>query len=164
MRSQQKAESNLLNLYGRMIALIVVLTMMAIIGIKYFSTMPQLAARGLELEHTRFLNIVAMVRSQWLSLGKPSQMNLDWEIFDNQNQQLKPSVVKMNILGWPQPQQRNNQGCQALWQQLMGTELKKSTLIGAYLPRDNSCHYRSQNGDSIGYQLDSGRVIFLTNP
>lgn len=54
MRSQQKAESNLLNLYGRMIALIVVLTMMAIIGIKYFSTMPQLAARGLELEHTRF--------------------------------------------------------------------------------------------------------------
>ncbi|AVV84028.1 MSHA biogenesis protein MshF [Shewanella putrefaciens] len=74
------------------------LTMMAIIGIKYFSTMPQLAARGLELEHTRFLNIVAMVRSQWLSLGKPSQMNLDWEIFDNQNQQLKPSVVKMNPL------------------------------------------------------------------
>lgn len=126
MRSQQKAESNLLNLYGRMIALIVVLTMMAIIGIKYFSTMPQLAARGLELEHTRFLNIVAMVRSQWLSLGKPSQMNLDWEIFDNQNQQLKPSVVKMNTLGWPQPQQRNNQGCQALWQQLMGTELKKA--------------------------------------
>ncbi|MDR6965868.1 MSHA biogenesis protein MshF [Shewanella putrefaciens] len=164
MRSQQKAESNLLNLYGRMIALIVVLTMMAIIGIKYFSTMPQLAARGLELEHTRFLNIVAMVRSQWLSLGKPSQMNLDWEIFDNQSQQLKPSVVKMNALGWPQPLQLDNQGCQALWQQLMGTELKKSTLTGAYLPRDNSCHYRSQNGDSIGYQLDSGRVIFLTNP
>lgn len=163
MQSQQKADSDLLRVYGRLISLCLILIILAVIGVKYFSTMPQLAARTVELEHTRFLNVLAMVRSQWLSLGKPSQMRLDWEVLNEQSAKNGQTLVMMNSLGWPQPNTLDDQGCQALWQQLMGQELAENTLMGAYFSKDNSCRYRSKNGDSIGYQLNSGRVIFLTN-
>ncbi|MEL4342764.1 MSHA biogenesis protein MshF [Shewanella xiamenensis] len=164
MQSQQKAESDLLRVYGRLVSLTLILIILAVIGFKYFATMPQLAARNVELEHTRFLNVLAMVRSQWLSLGKPQQMRLDWEVFNEQNtHNEQQTLVIMSAQGWPQPTELSDQGCQALWWQLMGQEAADNSLIGSYFLKDNSCRYRSQNGDSIGYQLNSGRVIFLTN-
>ena len=164
MQTQQKAESDLLRIYGRMIAIGIVLVIMAVIGAKYFFTLPQIAARGLEVEHARFLNVLVMVRSQWLSLGKPAQLQLNWEVFDNLSPETESSVVDINDLGWPQPKHLNDQGCQDLWQQLMGAETDNLGLEADYLVKDNSCHYRSKNGDSLGYQLNSGRVIFLTAP
>ncbi|QXN25474.1 MSHA biogenesis protein MshF [Shewanella putrefaciens] len=164
MQSQQKAESDLLRVYGRLVSLTLILIILAVIGFKYFATMPQLAARNVELEHTRFLNVLAMVRSQWLSLGKPPQMRLDWEVFSEQSTNNEHTSVLMNAQGWPQPSQLDDQACQRLWQQLMGQELGDESLIGSYFAKDNSCRYRAQNGDSIGYQLNSGRVIFLTFP
>lgn len=163
MQSQQKAESDLLRVYGRLVSLTLILVILAVIGVKYFATMPQLAARSVELEHTRFLNVLAMVRSQWLSLGKPQQMRLDWEVFNEQSANSEQTFVVMGVQGWPQPSQFDNQGCQALWQQLMGQEPGSESLTGSYFVKDNSCRFRSQNGDSIGYQLNSGRVIFLTS-
>jgi len=65
MQSQQKAESNLLRVYGRLVSLTLVLIILAVIGVKYFATMPQLAARSVEVEHSRFLNVLAMVRIPW---------------------------------------------------------------------------------------------------
>lgn len=164
MQTQQKAESDLLRLYGRIIAIGLVLVIMAVIGAKYFFTLPQIAARGLEVDHARFLNVLVMVRSQWLSLGKPPQMQLNWEAFDNISKDTELSIVDINGLGWPQPKQYSTQGCQDLWQQLMGAEIHDVGLEADYLAKDNSCHYRSHNGDSLGYQLNSGRVIFLTTP
>ena len=164
MQSQQKAESDLLRVYGRLVSLTLILVILAVIGVKYFASMPQLAARSVELEHTRFLNVLAMVRSQWLSLGKPQQMRLDWEVFNEQSTNSEQTFVVMGVQGWPQPSQFDDQGCQALWQQLMGQEQGDESLIGSYFAKDNSCRYRAQNGDSIGYQLNSGRVIFLTFP
>ena len=49
MQSQQKAESNLLRVYGRLVSLTLVLIILAVIGVKYFATMPQLAARSVEV-------------------------------------------------------------------------------------------------------------------
>ena len=164
MQTQQKAESDLLRIYGRMITIGLVLVIMAVIGAKYFFTLPQIAARGLEVDHARFLNVLVMARSQWLSLGKPPQLQLNWEAFDNSAKETEPSVVDVNGLGWPQPKQLNGQGCQDLWQQLMGAEVDNAGLVADYLVKDNSCHYRSHSGDSLGYQLNSGRVIFLTAP
>ncbi len=163
MQSQQKAESDLLRVYGRLVSLTLLLIILAVIGFKYFATMPQLAARSVELEHTRFLNVLAMVRSQWLSLGKPQQMGLDWEVFNEQSVNNDQTSVLMSVQGWPQPSHLDDQSCQLLWQQLMGQEAGDESLIGSYFAKDNSCRYRSKNGDSIGYQLNSGRVIFLTS-
>ncbi|MGL5667314.1 MAG: MSHA biogenesis protein MshF [Shewanella sp.] len=163
MQSQQKAESDLLRVYGRLVSLTLILIILAVIGVKYFATMPQLAARSVELEHTRFLNVLAMVRSQWLSLGKPQQMRRDWEVFNEQRANNEHTSVLMSVQGWPQPSHLDDQSCQLLWQQLMGQEAGDESLIGSYFAKDNSCRYRSKNGDSIGYQLHSGRVIFLTS-
>ncbi|VEE61617.1 Uncharacterised protein [Shewanella putrefaciens] len=163
MQSQQKAESDLLRVYGRLVSLTLILIILAVIGFKYFATMPQLAARSVELEHTRFLNVLAMVRSQWLSLGKPQQMRLDWEVFNEQSVNNDQTSVLMSAQGWPQPSHLDDQSCQLLWQQLMGQEVGDESLTGSYFAKDNSCRYRSKNGDSIGYQLNSGRVIFLTS-
>ncbi|MDH1471934.1 MSHA biogenesis protein MshF [Shewanella sp. GD03713] len=163
MQSQQKAESDLLRVYGRLVSLTLILIILAVIGFKYFATMPQLAARSVELEHTRFLNVLAMVRSQWLSLGKPQQMRLDWEVFNEQSANNDQTSVLMSVQGWPQPSHLDDQSCQLLWQQLMGQEAGDESLTGSYFTKDNSCRYRSKNGDSIGYQLNSGRVIFLTS-
>ncbi|MEL4281358.1 MULTISPECIES: MSHA biogenesis protein MshF [Shewanella] len=163
MQSQQKAESDLLRVYGRLVSLTLILIILAVIGFKYFATMPQLAARSVELEHTRFLNVLAMVRSQWLSLGKPQQMRLDWEVFNEQSANNDQTSVLMSVQGWPQPSHLDDQSCQLLWQQLMGQEAGDESFIGSYFAKDNSCRYRSKNGDSIGYQLNSGRVIFLTS-
>ncbi|MFB2726655.1 MSHA biogenesis protein MshF [Shewanella mangrovisoli] len=163
MQSQQKAESDLLRVYGRLVSLTLILIILAVIGVKYFATMPQLAARSVELEHTRFLNVLAMVRSQWLSLGKPQQMRLDWEVFNEQSANNEHTSVLMSVQGWPQPSHLDDQSCQLLWQQLMGQEAGDESLVGSYFAKDNSCRYRSKNGDSIGYQLNSGRVIFLTS-
>ncbi|MFV0596286.1 MSHA biogenesis protein MshF [Shewanella sp.] len=163
MQSQQKAESDLLRVYGRLVSLTLILIILAVIGFKYFATMPQLAARNVELEHTRFLNVLAMVRSQWLSLGKPQEMRLDWEVFSEQSANNEQTSVLMNAQGWPQPSHLDDQSCQVLWHHLMGQGAGDESLIGSYFAKDNSCRYRSKNGDSIGYQLYSGRVIFLTS-
>lgn len=164
MQSQQKAEGDLLRLYGRMITVALVLMIMAVIGAKYWVIMPQIVARGLEVDHARFLNVLVMVRSQWLSLGKPQRLQLNWEAFDSPSRENDASVVTMNPLGWPQPERFTTEGCQALWWQLMGAKLNDEALVASYLSKDNTCHYRAQNGDSLGYQLSSGRVIFLTFP
>lgn len=160
MQSQQKAENDLLRVYGRLVAICLILIVMSIIGLKYFAGLPQLAARGIALEHDRFLNVLVMVRSQWLSLGNPPSMRLEWEVTsEDEKGKYASSSVAMNLQGWPQPQRRDNLGCQQLWLQLMGGQ---GTLTAEYLVNDNSCHYLAANGDSIGYQLNSGRVIFLT--
>ena len=164
MQSQQKADNDLLHIYGRMISVGLVLVIMAVVGSKYFLTLPQIAARGLEVEHTRLLNVLVMVRSQWLSLGKPQQMQLNWEVLDNISIKPETSVVSMNDLGWPQPKSFTAQGCQDLWWQLMGAELDNTDLVVDYSAQDNSCSYLSSNGDSLGYQLDSGSVTFLAAP
>lgn len=163
MQTQQKAESDLLRIYGRMITIGLVLVIMAVIGAKYFLTLPQIAGRGLELEHSRFLNVLVMVRSQWLSLGKPQQLRLNWEVFDSPPMEAQSSVVDINRLGWPQPKHLSAQGCQDLWLQLMGAEVDDQGLVADYLARDNSCHYLSKSGYSLGYQLNSGRVVLLTS-
>ena len=164
MQSQQKADNDLLHIYGRMISVGLVLVIMAVVGAKYFLTLPQIAARGLEVEHTRLLNVLVMVRSQWLSLGKPQQMQLNWEVLDNISIKPETSVVSMNDLGWLQPKSFTAQGCQDLWWQLMGTELDNADLVADYSAKDNRCHYLSPNGNSIDYQLDSGSVIFSAQP
>ncbi|MCH1930247.1 MSHA biogenesis protein MshF [Shewanella sp. A25] len=160
MQSQQKADSDLLRIFGRMVTITVLLLMLAFIGVKYFSAVPQMAARNMEIEHTRLLNVLTMVRSQWLSLGKPQQMALDWEQFAEPSVEA-PSLVPFNRLGWPQPKSMDSEGCQLLWLQLMGGETKNGAPIAEYYSNENSCVFRVESNDEISYQLDTGRAIFL---
>ncbi|MGL4939443.1 MSHA biogenesis protein MshF [Shewanella sp.] len=162
MSIQQHADSQLLRLYGRMACVIVLLLMMVVIGSRYFASIPPLGAKGLAFAHPRFLHVLTMVRSQWLSQGQPSQLQLQWAPLAPTGGNTQ-TMIRLNARGWPQSPRGNPQACQVLWQQLMGAESSRAHLIATYLPQDNSCRYRAENGDSLVYQQDFGRVIFLTN-
>ncbi|NMH65216.1 MSHA biogenesis protein MshF [Shewanella salipaludis] len=162
MRREQKAESELLGVYGGMMTLVPVLVIMAIIGFKYFAGLPQLASRNLEQEHTRLLNVLAMVRSQWLLLGKPRALPLNWQTTADQPTQA-PGRVRMSGQGWPLPDSLDEAGCRALWQQLMGKDPAADALTASYRASDDTCRFALEQGDSLVYRLNSGGVIFLTN-
>ncbi|MGL5393619.1 MAG: MSHA biogenesis protein MshF [Shewanella sp.] len=162
MQSQQRVEASLLRWYGRMVTLSLVLVMMTVIGLKYSSSLPPLSRTSVEQQHLRWLHVLAMVRAQWLSLGKPSQLQLTWAVFGHPPQKNQGSVVAISSQGWPQPPSLDSQGCQQLWWQLMGEEWQSVDLVAHYVQSDNSCQYYTQPGEGIGYQLDFGRVIFLT--
>ncbi|MGI2853224.1 MSHA biogenesis protein MshF [Shewanella algae] len=159
MPSQHQAEEDLLRTFAKLAALVILLIVLALLGVRYFSAVDQVSARGLELEHHRLLNVLAMVRSQWLRLGRPEQMQLDWQTLDHE---VQPSPLTMNQAGWPQASSRDDSGCAALWQQLLGGVPHKAVIQAQFIPQDQSCRYLSSSGESLNYQLESGRVIFLT--
>ncbi|WP_039034082.1 hypothetical protein [Shewanella sp. ECSMB14102] len=160
MPSQHQAEEDLLRTFASLAALLILLIILAVLGMRYFSAVDKVSARGLQLEHHRLLNVLAMVRSQWLRLGRPEQMQLDWHTLDHE---VQPSPLAMNQAGWPQAPSRNDKGCEVLWQQLLGGLPDKAVIQAQFINRDQSCRYLSPAGDSLSYQLDTGRVIFLTS-
>ncbi|MBO2638783.1 MSHA biogenesis protein MshF [Shewanella algae] len=159
MPSQHQAEEDLLRTSARLAALLLLLVILAVLGVRYFSAVDQVSARGLQLEHHRLLNVLAMVRSQWLSLGRPEQMQLDWQTLERPE---PPGQLAMNKAGWPQAPSRDDSGCVALWQQLLGGMPDKAVIRVQFLGQDQSCRYMSSAGESLSYQMDTGRVIFLT--
>lgn len=79
MLRQQKADDDLLKVYGRVLALAVLLLVLAILGFRHFNTVPNLVGQSFAMEHNRLLNILAMVKSQWLSTGRPNKILLNWQ-------------------------------------------------------------------------------------
>jgi hypothetical protein len=188
MLSQQKADGDLLKVYGRVIAIVVVLTLLAIFGGRYVNTASNIGGRGLEFEHNRFLNVLAMVRSQWLASGRPHKMQLSWHHMasnvtsskisdDNTVSKDAPSKmdaintdadlvgtdnwIAMSNQGWPTIDTNDVQGCEQLWGHLLATNVQELNITVDYQPDENICRYYSGNTASLSYQLQTGRVIFL---
>jgi len=79
MLKQQQAEGDLIKVYGRIIAIGVLLLILAVLGVRHFNSIPNITSKSLELEHNRLLNINAMIKSRWLSTGRPKQLLLNWQ-------------------------------------------------------------------------------------
>tara|TARA_R110002050_G_scaffold60_1_gene490 strand:+ start:411 stop:989 length:579 start_codon:yes stop_codon:yes gene_type:complete len=188
MLSQQKADGDLLKVYGRVIAIVVVLTLLAIFGGRYVNTTSNIGGRGLEFEHNRFLNVLAMVHSQWLASGRPHKMQLSWHHMasnvasskvSNDNAVLQDSASKIDAIdtdtdlvgtdnwismsdqGWPTIDTNDVQGCEQLWGHLLATNVQELNIAVDYQSDENICRYHSGNEASLSYQLQTGRVIFL---
>ncbi|GGP88921.1 MSHA biogenesis protein MshF [Shewanella ulleungensis] len=192
MLSQQKADDDLLSVYGKIVAIIVLLIVLLILGARYINTAPNLTSQSLAFEHNRLLNVLAMVRSQWLTSGRPDKMLLSWydvapNVLTNtkgnagtessKNGQLSASAqldyteadligtnnwVKLSPNGWPIVDTYDDQGCKQLWQQLLATSATELSLTVVYQKTEKVCRYVSPNQSSLSYQLQSGRVIFLS--
>ncbi|GGB62794.1 MSHA biogenesis protein MshF [Shewanella inventionis] len=190
MLSQQKADDDLLKVYGKMIAIVVLLIILAILGARYVKTEPNLTSQGLAFEHNRLLNVLAMVRSQWLTSGRPNKMLLSWyDVAPNvlkstegdatsqtsKNGQLTAPLdsgeaeligtdnwIKLSAKGWPIVDTFDDEGCRRLWQQLLATQTSELALSVVYHDQDKVCRYASPNQASLSYQLLTGRVIFLS--
>ncbi|WP_394129334.1 MSHA biogenesis protein MshF [Shewanella maritima] len=188
MLKQQQAEHDIIKAYGRIIAVCVLLLLLAVLGFRHFNGVPTLVGHSMAIEHNRFLHVLAMVRSQWMTSGRPSNLHLDWESLASNMQpnlsqaseETKASksseahsesetydsaqaqagnVILMSSQGFPELHRVDVQGCYQLWHQLLASSTKD--LIISYDADNQICRYVAQNEASISYQHSSGRVIFL---
>ncbi|SQH74911.1 conserved protein of unknown function [Shewanella benthica] len=170
MLSQQKADGELLELYGKMIAIALLLALLGVLGFRYFGSVNHLAAQGLRIDHTRLLNVLGMIKAQWLAQGRPKEMRLDWDTgisisADKHSTQITADMnfVKMSSGGWPLPNKLDSAGCEQLWYRLLGLDTASQQVVSVFGQGGDVCSYVANNFDRLGYQLTSGRVIFLTN-
>ncbi len=168
MQRQQQAEGELIQVYRSLIAVILIALLLGIFGYRYFADMNQIMGQRGDLAYNRLLNVLVMVRSQWLAYGKPKEMELDWKVFDSNTMGKLSNVsissrVKMSDAGRPLPETKDATGCRKLWYQLMGQELQKQLVVEFHLT-EQSCYYKTKSLDSISYQLTTGRVLYVPKP
>ena len=170
MLSQQKADGELLELYGKMIAIVLLLALLGVLGFRYFGSVNHIAAQGLRIDHTRLLNVLGMIKGQWLAQGRPKEMRLDWDTgisisADKKSTQITSDMnfVKMSSGGWPLPNKLDSAGCEQLWYQLLGLDTASQQVVSVLGQEGDVCSYVANDFDRLGYQLTTGRVIFLTN-
>ncbi len=172
MQSQQQADGELVQMFGKVIAIVLLLTLLSILGFRYFGSVDKITAQGLRIDHTKMLNVLAMVKAQWLSKGRPSEMRLEWDAsgfqerepfnIEGENSEGR-NLVKMSHGGWPLPDTADSMGCKQLWHQLLGLAPGKQQIVTQLSSEGDVCSFVAKNADRLSYQLTTGRVIFLTN-
>lgn len=162
MENQERADGELMQVYGKVAAILVFLLILGVLGYGYFAKVDQVSSQGLRLEHGRLLNVLAMVRSQWLVQGRPKEMRLDWSTAIDLGHGQQP-LIKMSEQGWPTLDEVTEEGCKTLWWQLLGGRDDLAKIVTQADRAGEVCSYIANNGDRLSYQLRSGRVIFLTD-
>ena len=169
MLSQQKADGELLELYGKMIAIVLLLALLSVLGFRYFGSVNHISAQGLRIDHTRLINVLGMIKAQWLAQGRPKEMRLDWDtgVSNSADRSFTQNTsdinfVKMSSGGWPLPNKLDSAGCEQLWYQLLGLDTSSQQIVSLFAREGDVCSYVASNFDRVGYRLASGRVNFLT--
>lgn len=162
MLSQQKADSELLSVFGKITSIILLLVMLTVFGMRYFDSVDELHGSGLEVEHARLLQILAMVRAQWMSSGRPDEIELNWELIygkPTDSEEIKSRIALSNT-GFPVLKRVDKQNCGYLLTQLLGVDLHATQIVASVNDLGDTCSFTAKNGDRIGYHLDSGHVFF----
>ncbi|QBF83328.1 hypothetical protein EXU30_11915 [Shewanella maritima] len=184
MEKQQFAEHDIIKAYGRIISVTILVIVLGVLGYRHFSSIPSLVGQSLAIEHKRLLNILAMVRSQWLSSGRPSSLLLDWDSLASNMQASNQGVtgqdnganssedetdlsnlgftdnrISLSANGWPLLETENKAGCYRLWHQLLASSTDELSVT--YDAKNKICRYMADNNDSVSYQVSSGRVIYF---
>lgn len=166
MLNQQKADTELLQLLGKSISLLLLAALLTILGVKYFNSVDKVGAQNLEIDHTKLINLLSMVKAQWFSQGRPALLSLEWDNFEGfgEHQRLdnKLTLIKMSDGGWPLLNQRDKLGCKQLWSQLLGRETERQSIVTVFDASGDVCHYTSEHSGKLSYELNSGRVFLLT--
>ena len=158
--SQQKADIELLTLFGKIFSLVILLLVLSCLAFNYFGGIKQAGQQHIKVDHNRLLNTLGVIRSQWLIRGKPAQLKLDWRSeLDGDIE--STGFVSMAEGGWPLPNETTVTGCRDLIDELLGTGYSQQ-IVTKFNSSSGVCRYIGESGGSISYQIDSGRVIFLT--
>ncbi|QYJ86506.1 hypothetical protein K0I73_01750 [Shewanella mesophila] len=162
MQIQQQADSELIQVYGKIVAIAVMLLILAVLGFRFVGSVDKVSAQGLKIEHARLLNVLAMVRSQWMSQGRPTQMMLDWSTALDRGGG-EQNIILMSNQGWPTLDKISENSCNQLWWQLLGSKNNLAQVTTSRGIDGDICSFIASNGDRLSYQLSTGRVIFLTD-
>ncbi|QYJ75860.1 hypothetical protein [Shewanella sp. FJAT-52076] len=161
MLPQREAEGELIGIYRRMLAVIVMLLLLAVVGFRYFSGLESVASHSMVMEQGRLQNLVSMARSKWLGQGRGEILKLEWELLDRDTP-AAPVLIHMSAVGWPQPPQRDAIGCRALWQQLLGYGTEDLIDV-SFDTGSGSCQYLGEAHSLISYHLDTGKVTLVNH-
>ncbi|MBR9729063.1 hypothetical protein ACFOD0_15715 [Shewanella intestini] len=183
MIKQYDAEQGIIKVYVRIISVSILLIVLGVLSYRHFNTLPNFVSQSLAIEHKRLLNILAMVRSQWLSKGRPNTLLLNWDTLasnmldDNKGANAlsgnnrngtqseirlvgeNGNRIRLSKQGWPLLESNDKTGCYRLWHQLLASRTDELTVT--YNDKNQVCHYQSANFDSVSYQALSGRVIYF---
>lgn len=159
---QDKLNDNMNRLHIWLISVSIILFVIAVVAWRHFEQLTPGYGYSVKLEQDRIAYVLAMVKGQWLSVGQPQQLKVDWQLFDGFRPQQKVVFV-MSQGGWPVIEKNSDSGCQLLWYQLLGKTTSELNVDTFYLHDANTCNYIDARGDTLSYQLGNGSVIFSTN-
>ncbi|MCH1918124.1 hypothetical protein L9G15_01630 [Shewanella sp. A3A] len=151
-----QAEAKSLGLFRQLVALVVLLLILAVLAQRYFNGVNNVSSQSLALEHNRLVNVLAMVRSQWQSLGRPSEMQADWLMHDQ-----GVSRLTMARGGWPTVTENSAAGCEQLWTQLLGITPAQAEISVNFEPQAQRCQFIAMSGQRLEYQLDNGQLHYF---
>ncbi|MEZ9819354.1 hypothetical protein AB4238_01840 [Shewanella sp. 10N.286.45.A1] len=160
MLSQQKADIELLTLFGKISSLVILLLVLSYLAFNYFGSIKQAGQQHIQVDHNRLLNTLGIIRSQWLIRGKPSPLKLDWRS-EPKGDIAATGFVAMAEGGWPILNEASAVGCRELIDELLGAGYSQQ-VVTRFNSSSGVCRYIDVSGGSISYQTGSGRVIFLT--
>ena len=70
--------------------------------------------------------------------------------------------ITLSTHGYPIVDSYDVEGCEQLWQQLLTSTVSELNLVVEYQDEEQICRYFTEDNASLSYQLQTGRVIFLT--
>lgn len=153
-----QSEAKSLGLFRQLVAVVVVLLILAVLAQRYFSGVNNVSAQSLAMEHTRLINVLAMVRSQWQSLGRPAQLQADWLLH-----QQAASSLTMASGGWPTVTESSVAGCELLWTQLLGITPAQAEIGVDFVAQSHTCQFFAASGQRLEYQLSTGQLYYLAD-
>lgn len=156
MAAQPASEVKALGLFRQLVAVVVLLLVLAVLAERYFSGVNNVSAQSLAIEQNRLVNVLAMVRSQWQSLGRPSEMQADWLLHDQ-----GASHLTMARGGWPTVAEMSSAGCDQLWTQLLGITPAQAEVNANFVAQTQVCEFVAVSGQRLEYQLNNGQLRYF---
>ncbi|RYV03453.1 hypothetical protein SOPP22_04095 [Shewanella sp. OPT22] len=175
MDRQQKLEANLMHSLVRIISVAMILGLIAVAIHKMLAPLQVFHNETFKQESLRLKQVILVLHNQWLIKGKPDVLMAQWHQLSAEARADKlvlkdnHSIIKFTKSGYPMPNSSDNQGCMALWYDLMAADPKHLNLLAQYHEHSRLCRYHQQ-GDtpnsgrlsSIEYQWKIGKVAYLS--
>lgn len=161
MSVQQESGNSQKRIAYMLIAITLAFSLMAL-WLVYFDNTDEAATQtSFKLQQRDFVETVNLLHVQWMRLGRPEVMSTAM-VLANGNQR----EIRMSKQGWPVIPTPNEQGCEKLWQLLMGSEMaySKQQITTRYTQDESatqSCTYRHAGSQSFIYSPQHGGVTVL---
>ncbi|RLV59044.1 hypothetical protein D5018_14220 [Parashewanella curva] len=167
MTPQQKADANVSLELVKMAAICVVLVVIGYAAAYIEPDIEQVDNQAYKQEYLRLQHVLGAVHNQWIIRGKPRYINLNWQDVSQLTQPLNsnPKIVastkvKLSVSGFPVLNTQDTQGCEILWQQLMGASRSKLHLVSRYKESQQQCEFKAFDSAVIIYSLASETLSF----
>lgn len=176
MDKNQAAQESTSQLFGKIIVLIVFVTILASFVLYFNRSSPDMKYVAMENLQQRFSQSVTNSHWQWQAEGRPRMIVLvHYEAQPDDNRQAVEKdrrPIEMGLNGYPKAA-ASTEGCAKLWQTILNVSMRVEgfKVFAEYYtdsdPKDDvddaKCRYRLSVGPYFEYRLANGQVSTLQN-